>query len=866
MHTGRMIAAGFAFALLAGAGGAAPVAAAATRTVTGATTPVSAKPVTPAGPRGLSTTAVAASAPPAPTSSDPAAAPSGERDRIVQSILIEGAANVKPSDISARLKTRIGSLLTREAMREDLKAIWDLGVFEDVQVDVTDLEDGARVTYIVKERAVIREVRWNGARELGEKELKEKATLKEGDTYDPVKARQTGEIMLQQYREKGYPDASVRHELIPAEKERGKVDLVYTVDEGKKMHIEKVKFTGNKAYPEAALKKVLKNKESAFFFQSGLYLKDEVERDRERLLEHYKNDGFQKARILKAEVLPGAKPDKVILSFELEEGVAYKVKSITLDEHPLFSDKELTDRLELSPGDKLSSRKLDQSVAAMREMYTTRGYIYANIVPEFVWDDANGAADVRLRFYEGQRAIIDRIMIRGNEETKDKIILRELDQDLRPDQPFDSEKIRKSQENIYNLGFFEDVRVYTEPSFKSGRENLVFEVKERQTGTISLGGGYSSQFGIVGFLQVTKANLFGLGIRVSAEWEIGSKRRNLQLEYFDPYFLDSKLSMGLGFWDTDRELQNTFSQHSTGGSIEFGYRFPNKRWRVALGYKYELNDVDPSYDRNVDGAINSLDLPAGTVDAPQVTSSPNLTTTYDSRDNIFDPLRGQRHRWYVQVAGGPAPNAGMKFLGGDTQFYKVTYDGSGYLRSPVKIPLLPRPSLALNTKIGRGWGFGGKELPIFERFFLGGTDSVRGYGERVLGPKDPSGYPEGGYIMGQFNAELKWPIIPRVLTLAAPFYDMGNAWENVRSLDDILGRKVLGRKLTDGSIQEVHVGALASSVGLGIRLTVPGTIIVIRLDYGWSLTDLYELRDDGFIYENQRPKSGKLHFNIGNIF
>ncbi len=792
--------------------------------------------------------------------------PEVERDRIVQSILIEGAANVRPSDISARLKTRIGSLLTREAMREDIKAIWDLGSFEDVQVDVTDVEDGARVTYIVKERAVIREVRWNGARELGEKDLKEKATIKEGDTYDPVKAKQTGEIMLAQYREKGYPDAAVRHELIPAEKERGKVDLVYTVDEGKKISIEKVKFEGNKAFPESALKKVLKNKESAFFFQSGLYLKDEVERDRERLLEHYKNDGFQKARIVKAEVLPGAKPDKVILSFVLEEGISYKLRLITLEGHVLMNERDLNPKLELSPGDKLSSRKLEMSIAAMRELYTSRGYIYANIVPEYTFDDAKAEADVKLRFYEGPQAIIDRIMIRGNEETKDKIILRELHPDLRPDQAFDSEKIRKSQENIYNLGFFEDVKVYTEPSFKTGRENLIFEVKERQTGTISLGGGYSSQFGIVGFLQVTKANLFGLGIRVSAEWEIGQKRKNLQLEYFDPYFLDSKLGMSLGFWDTDRELPNTFSQRSTGGSIEFSYRFPNKLWRVALGYKYEVNDVDPSYDRNGDGTTDALDLPAGTTDKPQVTSSPSLTTTYDSRDNVFDPMNGQRHKLAMQVAGGPAPSAGMKFLGGDTEFYKVTYDGSAYLRSPVKIPFIPKPSLALNTRLGRGWGFGGKDLPIFERFFLGGTDSVRGYGERELGPKDPNGYPEGGYIMGQFNAELKWPIIYRVLTLAAPFYDFGNAWENVRSMDDLLGRKVLGRRPGDTADREFVVGAMASSVGLGIRLTVPGTIIVIRLDYGWSLTDLYEVRADGYIYENTRPKSGKLHFNIGNIF
>jgi len=760
-------------------------------------------------------------------------------ERIVQAIQIEGSVNVKPSDISARLKTRIGALATREGLREDLKAIWDMGSFDDVTVEMTEVEGGARVVFVVKERPVVRSVRYVGTREFSDKDLKEKVAVKEGECYDPVRAHEAEVRLVQGYHEKGYPDAKVRSELVPAEKERGKMDLVITVDEGKKMHVEKIAFAGNKNFPDNALRKPLKNKEAAFFFQSGLYLVDELEADKGRLLEFYKDEGYQKARVVSAEVLPGSKPEKKILKFTIVEGIPYSVRSVRLDGSAMFTEAELKDKLDLEPGAKLSQRKLDAGVAAMREMYTSRGYIYANIIPDFVFDDAKGEADLILRFHEGEQAIVDRILVRGNEETKEKIILRELEPGLEPGKTFDTKLIRRSQENIYNLGFFEDVRVYTEPSFKSGRENLIFEVKERQTGTVSLGGGYSSQYGLVGFLQLTKANLFGLGIRISAEWEIGQKRTNLQLDYFDPWFLDTKISMGLGFWDTLRELPNTFEDKSTGGSMEFGYRFPNKRWKIALGYKYEVHKTSPLRDSNQTEA----DLVAlGVSTEAQATSSPSITVTYDTRDNIFDPLSGFWQRLVTQVAGGPLPSAGLKFLGGDTRFYKVTYDVSCFQPSPVK--LLLRPSLALHGLVGRGWGFDGKDVPIFERFFMGGTDSIRGYPERELGPRAADSHgdlrPTGGRVEAQFNAEIKWPVVSRVLTIAAPFYDAGYTWPDF--------------PLTREGLRDRY-RSLATSAGFGIRLTVPGTIIVIRLDYGWGLSEQYS-----------HPPNGKLHFNIGNIF
>ena len=306
----------------------------------------------------------------------------------------------------------------------------------------------------------------------------------------------------------------------------------------------------------------------------------------------------------------------------------------------------------------------------------------------------------------------------------------------------------------------------------------------------------------------------------------------MSLDYYDPYFWDSPVSLGLGYWRTDRDLPNTFKQESEGGSIAFGYR-PVEDWRVTLGYKYEVNKVT---------AYKDISLPQGVTDEPQATSSPTLTVNYDDRDNIFDPMRGWSHQWYAQVAGGPYPKAGLNFLGGDTRYYKVLYDVSFFQPSPVRLmPFIGKPSLGMHMRTGRAWGYGGQDVPVWERFFLGGTDSVRGYAERVLGPVDPkTKYASGGRAMWQFNAEMKWPIFPRILTFAAPFYDVGNAWENSPfslSKEDWIKKP------------------LAQSVGIGIRLTIPNTILVVRLDYGWGLTKAYD-----------PIGSGRLHFNIGNIF
>jgi len=758
-----------------------------------------------------------------------------ESSQTVQAILIEGAINVKPSDISSRIKTRIGSEVTREGLRQDLKSVWDMDRFDDVTVDVSPVSGGVQVTFVVKERPIIRDVKFVGVKEFSDKDLKDKTGINVGDFENPVVVKEATERIFRAYRDKGYPDVLVSNELAPVEEAKGKVDLVFNVSEGKKVHIRKIIFDGNKVFPEGALKKGLKNKEAAFFFQSGLFMKDEVERDAQRLVDFYRNEGYQKVRVVKTEVLETAKKEKnaVDLKFTISEGILYNVRSISFQGATLVTEKEMRDNLDLPEGAKLSQRRLEEGMAAITGIYTERGYIYARVIPDLKFDEEKGEADILLRVFEGRVAYLDRILVRGNEETKDKVILREVV--IKPGEVFDSKKIRRSMERIYNLGFFEDVKVDTEPSLESGKENLVFEVKERQTGTISLGGGYSSQYGFVGFLQLTKANLFGLGIRISAEWEFGQKRRNVQLDYFDPYFWDSPVSLGLSFWDTDRDLPNTFTQKSTGGSVEFGYRFW-ENWRATLGYRYQVDDVDP---------YESIPLPDGVSDEPLVTSSPNASISRDTRDSIFDPMEGDLHRLYGQVAGGPISNWGVNFLGGDTKYYKLIYDYSVFLPFPKKMIPLVRPSLGLHTRAGRTWGFDHEDVPLFEKFFLGGTDSIRGYKERALGPIDPTtGSPAGGRAMWQFNAELKWPLIARVLTIAAPFYDVGNSWAGFRPL----------------SLSKVESERewLATSIGFGIRLTIPNTIMVVRLDYGWGLNTRYD--------ESVRSPSGQLHFNLGNIF
>jgi len=372
-----------------------------------------------------------------------------------------------------------------------------------------------------------------------------------------------------------------------------------------------------------------------------------------------------------------------------------------------------------------------------------------------------------------------------------------------------------------NLGFFQDVKINTEPGSTPAEQVLVFEVEERQTGTISLGAGYSSVDYLMGYLQLTQANMFGNGQSVSLQWELGSLRQSWQMSFTEPWLFDSPVSFGVDVWNINKRKGyngQSYDLLSQGGDIRLGRRF-DAAWTGYLTYKLESEEYS-----NLDSSLSGSAYEEGRSD----TSSITPTLIYDTRDNIFDATTGLYQRLAIEIAGGP--------LGGDNNYLRYNLDSSFYL------PLIWKLVLALHGEAGYAYGYGYgvtglTDVPPAKRYLAGGTDTVRGYGEGNLHPireNDSDDALLGGRMRLIGNVELHFPIVGPLKGVT--FFDAGNVW---RDAGEFLERPLMYK-----------------GVGAGVRLTVPGTVILIRFDVGYPLNVDPEGNNPALQY----------HFNIGNIF
>jgi outer membrane protein insertion porin family len=741
----------------------------------------------------------------------------------VSDIRVLGNTTIAGDDIISWLKVqkndRVGDV--RILLDRDFKEIWRTEKFKDIQFSLQPLADGTALLLItVVEKPLITELSVKGNKEFTEKELLEKSELKTGTPYDEFSASRAALKIEGYYKEKEFFQAAVSAQSAP----QGKgVAVEFQVKEGMKVKVTKITFTGLTAFDDGKVKGFMETKESGWF-TGGTYKEETFREDLKKILVGYAKEGYLKARLngvalqdmdahfaeIRAKAL-AIDPDKreMTITLALTEGIQYKLGQMALKGNIIYSEEELLRRTDLKTGDLFNRVTFETDLQQIRMAYSEKGYIYADIAPEMEYHDDTGKVDVGVFIKENTIARIEKIEIRGNTETKDKVIRRELT--VKPGEPFDTREIQRSQEKVMNLGFFQNVKPTTEPGSTPGEQVLVFEVEERHTGTISLGAGYSSVDYLMGYLQLTQANLFGNGQSVSLQWEEGSLRQSYQLSFTEPYLFDSPVSFGVDIWDTNRlrgyNGQN-YTLASQGGDIRLGKRF-DETWRGYFTYKLESDEYS-----NLDSDLLRI-YRIGRSDTSSVTPS----LVYDSRDNIFDATTGMKNTLSVEIAGG--------VLGGDNNFLSWGEDYSLY------VPLVWKLVLALhgmgNYVYGYSYGVTGfTDVPPAKRFRAGGTDTVRGYGEGDFGPS------LGGTFRLVTNVELHYPIIGPLKGVA--FFDAGNAWD----------------KLSDYQ----SYPSLQKGVGLGIRLTIPGTVILIRFDFG------YPLDPD----PSGKAQTMNYHFNIGNIF
>ncbi len=743
-----------------------------------------------------------------------------EGERVVQ-LDVSGNKTVAKETVLAHVETKPGSPYQASVVSEDIRRLFGLGYFTDVRADVAPVEGGMRLTFVVKEKPTASAITVEGNRFLKGQKLLELFGISKGDMVDPRKLKEGIAQVKAEYARKGFAQADAVTRVETNERENT-AQVYVLVDEGPQTRISRVLVEGNQAFPDNRLRKVMKTKRRGWW-GTGVYSEQVLDEDVERLRAFYQQHGYQDVTVSHA-VYRDPTGRGLVAHVTIDEGPQHHVGQIRLTGVVLFPEQEVLQRLLLTPGSVYNPERLRDDLRAIKQYYGDRGYIHAEVTPDPQWDKATGHVTLMYHVNEDERYYVNRVDIQGNLRTKDTVIRRELR--IHPGEPFDGGNIRRSIDRLYNLGYFEEVEVETDPTDRPKREDLVVQVKEAKTGSFSFGGGFSSVDRLVGLVELEQRNfdllgwphLTGAGQDVRFRVEIGTVRRYFDLSFTEPWMLGHPFSFGVDAFNRTRLRSSTlglgFEEERRGGGIRLGKEFTD-RLRGGVSYQWfrtEISDVIEVASTDLKAEQGSSDVSVG-----------GLSFTYDARDNRFDPSKG----YYVFSS---ADLAGGMFLA-DRDFYRVEAGASGYWSHAGRFVFESRVRGGIVNEYGDT-----AEVPIFERFFAGGSTTIRGFRERRVGPRDPfSNDPIGGEATFVGTVEEVLTLVSdekgRPMVRASVFYDVGNVWRRVGDFGT----------------------SFKSGTGVGARVNTP--IGPLRLDVGLPISDVGD--------EKRKPR---FHFNISRSF
>ncbi len=722
----------------------------------------------------------------------------------IRSIEVKGNQKVETSTIQFYIRNRVGDEFSVTRIREDILRIYRLGFFKDVQVDVEEFEGGLRVTFIVVEEPLVRDLAIVGAEAIKREEIEGKLALKANSVLNRNQVRDSLDKIRQLYQEKGYYFADA--EAVYTDVSPDEIDLTIRITEGEKILIKRIAFVGNRAIEAWELKEVMETKESSlisFITGTGVYQRETLRNDLRRLEAFYQTRGFLRVEIGEPDVRVDAKAKGIFSTIALKEQDQYRVGRLRVEGDDLFSTAELKSLLKLQEGEIFDRSQLANDVLRLSDRYTERGYAFADVVPLTNIDQERRLVNIDVQIDRGPQVRVGRVLIVGNEITRDKVIRREIR--LNEGDLFDSSKLRRSRQRLGNLGFFEEVKLDTRRRPEENLVDLEVRVKEQPTGAFTAGAGYSSTQSVIGTASIRQNNLFGRGQRLSLVGALSSVSADFTLSFTEPYFLDSPYSLGVEAFNRNFDY-DAFDSRETGAALRFS-RPLGEYLRAGIGYRYEDIDITNVSD---DASQRIKDL-AGRSTSSVITPS----IVWDSRDNQFNPTRGFNNFLSLDVAGGP--------LGAENQFYKMVGEMNWYY------PLVSDIVFSARGRLGYADGYGGQDLPLLERFFVGTQAvTIRGYRLEDVGPKDINGDAIGGNSLILLSGQLRFPVT-QGLSLVA-FIDAGNLYDK----DDF-----------DPTTLRVGVGA-------GIRFVTP--LGPLALDWGFKLD-----RKAG-------EKPSEIHFNVGSLF
>ncbi len=739
----------------------------------------------------------------------------------VKVIEIKGNRRIDRNTILFKLETREGEPFSIYKIRRDVKTLYETGFFDDVKVDVEPFEGGVKVTFIVKERPVVTRIRIVGNKHIKSSEIRKELKQFPFNIYNEKILNENIQKIKQLYQSKGYYSVQVIPEVKP--RGEGRIELTYKIKEGKKASVARIEFVGNKFFSDRELKKQMVTKEKTLFnmvyvFVNALfgkpatyyYIPDLLEVDLMKIRQFYKDHGFLRVVVGTPEVKTDKRRGKIYIRIPIEEGPRYKVESvdIKMGKDDPFKKEDLLKILLLKPGEYYNAKKMRKDVTNLTDLYGSKGYVNADVRPLLDTDDEKHTVSVVYRIEKGKKWYVGRIEISGNVKTRDKVIRREIP--LAEGEVMNTMYLKLAKKRLERLGYFSSVNIETKPAedLKGDYMNVFVKVEEQPTGSMMLGGGYSTaeSFGVMA--QISEKNLFGTGRSISLTGEFTTKRVDYTLNFYDPYFMDTIYSFALSSYHQEYEY-DLYTEKGFGLTVSFGRPLWNWYTRVSAGYSFE-------YVRITDVDYDAPDFIKDEEDESNISSAVVFSISQDTRNSHVLPTEGFYRTLSLKLAG----------LGGDYAYYRVYANWERFISVGKFIKdSVFHPRVRVGFVNPLPWGDG---RPVYERFYVGGQTTVRGFDTDEASPEE-DGDAIGGTKEFIMNLEYLFPIIGGLKGLL--FYDMGAAFDNG---------------------QMISMGPMRESVGVGIRFITP--FGPLKVDWAYKLDRRKD--EDAF----------KIHFSVGTIF
>lgn len=746
-------------------------------------------------------------------------------DEKIAEVVVRGNRRVESAAIIGAISSRAGDTLNNDRTDADIRSIYKLGQFQEVQISGEPVEGGIRLVYSVIEKPIIRDIRFEGNKEIKQEKLLDGLPVRRNTIFSQKDLDNAAAKLKKQYMDEGYYLASVESQI--EQRSETEYQVIFQINEGKKIRISNINFEGNSSFSSGKLRGVMETKEKWFMSWltgAGNYKEELLQNDTLLLADFYLNNGYINVKVGEPVVKLSEDQESLQVDINITEGDQYRIGSITFSGDILYPEADIRKKMKTESGEIFNRSFLRADIGTITDMTADKGYAFNNVNPQTTPDSEKRLVDLVFDVEKGDLIRIERIFIAGNTKTRDKVARREMR--LMEGELYSATGFKRSKQNLMNTGYFEEANISTARGSTADKLNINVDLKEKATGAFTIGGGYSSLDGLIFQGSISQSNFLGLGLKANLSAAVGGKSNTYSVGLTDPFFLDSKWTLGADIYRSERDYTD-YSVRRLGGDIKAGYPitdFISTYWM----YKYEIKDIyDPTYAYLAYNRVEPEVYPIN----QSTTSAIYASITHNSTDYRFDPSTGMVNTFSVDYAG----------LGGSNKYVREILDNTIYY------PLWWKFVVSTKLVLGAIQEAGGP-IPIDEKFYLGGIGTLRGYSARTVSPYRETQIPlfdeygkQTGTTMGRIytggekelfgNLEIKFPLLPEFGIKGVTFFDYGNTWSD-------------GWKPPD----------IQMSYGGGIRWASP--MGPLRLEYG--------------IPVNPRPgidsKSGRFEFAIGSMF